>query len=126
MVRGRDALTSQLAIKTDTAPNTALSGGNISEDSLAISTAILAAAYAVCQPAPLPWPMVSLGVPWPLLNAELMERAMEADEIASALGSFRDVSFRISPAGNVGVETGESSGNWELRRRGIMGANGRR
>ena len=108
------------------APTTALSGGGISEDSFAISTAILAAAYAVCQPATFSWVIArSLDVPLVLLNEELMERAMEDDKTASALGLFRDASFRMSSARNVGVGTGESSDDLLLRGRGITRARGR-
>lgn len=71
------------------APTTAFRGRNISEDSLVISTAILAAAYAVRQPESLPRPASpSEGVPQVLPNAEPIERAMEADETASALAFF--------------------------------------
>ena len=70
------------------APTTAFSGRNMSEDSLAISTAILAAVYAVCQPVSLPRALeLSLGVSLVSQNAELMERAMAVDEAAIALGS---------------------------------------
>ena len=82
-------LTSEFCIKTEMAPTTALRGRNISEDSLAISTAILAAAYAVCQPESLPWLVPSSAdVPRGLLNGEPMENAMEADERARTLDSF--------------------------------------
>lgn len=107
------------------APTTAFRGRNISEDSLAISTAILAAAYAVFQPESPPRPVSPLqGVSRVLLNAEPMERAMEADDTASALDFFLDVSFRISSVGNVGVEAEISPEDLDLRRRRITKADG--
>jgi hypothetical protein len=82
-----------------------------------ISTAILTASYAVCQPESVPRTVApSLGVPRVPLNAELTERAMEVDETASALGSRRDASCCIS---SVGVESGISADNFDLRKRGI-------
>jgi len=68
------------------APTTAFSGRNISEDSLAISTAILAAPYATCQAVSLPLIVApSLDVPQASWNGEPMERAIAVEETASAL-----------------------------------------
>jgi hypothetical protein len=100
------------------APNTAFRGGNISEDSLATSTAILAAAYAVCQPESLPRP--STDMPRVLLDEEPMERAMEADERASVLDFLLDASFRTKFSGNVGAEAEISPDDLDPRRRRIV------
>jgi hypothetical protein len=104
------------------APNTAFRGGNISEDSLAVSTAILAAAYAVLQPESLPrLAFSSMDVPRVLLSGEPMERAMEADERASALDFLLEASFRTTFVGNAGIEAGISPDDLDLRRRRIVG-----
>ena len=72
-----------------------------------ISTAILAAEYAVCHPVfPPRTAAPSLDVSW--------VRAMAVDEVVSALVS-RVVRFRASSAGGVGVEMCA----FDLRRRGI-------
>ena len=121
--RERHALTSQFCIKTEMAPTTALRGGNISEDSLAISTAILAVAYAVCQPESLP-PLVppSVDVPRMLRDGEPMGRAMEEDETAGTLDFLLNASFRTMLAGNVRAEAETSPDDLDLRRRRITGA----
>lgn len=59
-----------------------------------------------------------------LLNAEPMERAMEADETARALDFFRDASFRTSSTGNVGVGAETSPDDLDLRRRCITESDG--
>ena len=105
--REQDRLTSKFFIRTDITPTTALSGRNISEDSLASSTATLAAQYVVCQLASLSRTVVSsLGVLWVSENAELMERAIAVDEAASALGPFLDANSCSSSAGDEGVVAG--------------------
>ena len=54
---------------------------------MAISTAILAAPYDVCQAVSLAGTTpLSLGASWASENPELMERAIAVDEAASALG----------------------------------------
>jgi len=61
----------------------------MSEDSLAISTAILAAPYADCQIESLPRTIAPLpDVSRVLKDAEPMVRAMAADEAAIALESL--------------------------------------
>ena len=105
---------------------TALSGRSISEDSLAISTAILAAPYAVCQPVSFSRTITpSLGVSWVSCGAEPREIATAVDVAASALGSLRDAkSFTsfVGGVGGVGVEI--SAGGFDLRKRRITKANG--
>jgi hypothetical protein len=119
-VHKHNTLTSQFCINTDMAPNTAFRGGNISEDSLAVSTAILAAAYAVLQPESLPRLVLpSMNVPRVLLGGEPMERAMEADERASALDFLLDASFRTTFVGNAGIEAEISPDDLDLRRKRI-------
>ena len=89
---------------------------------MAISTAILAAPYAVCQTVSLP----RTATPSPdssrtLENAELVERAITVDEAASALGFLRDVYFCTSSAGDGGC----AGGDINLRKLGIaMGMDG--
>ena len=71
-------------MRTEIAPTTALSGGNISTDSLAISTVILAAAYAVLQRDSLDvsdWSTPVSEGPW---DGEPMAVAMEVERAASA------------------------------------------
>src|ERR1700679_2396780 len=75
-------------MRTSRVPTTALSGKNISEDALAISTAILAALYAVPQTASLEDPG-SLSVMFVgSQKEEAMERAIALDEATSALVSL--------------------------------------
>ena len=75
-------------MRTDRAPTTALSGKNMSEDSLAISTAIFAAPYAVLQPDSLDDPGSSAPVLEESGGGEPIAKAMEPDEATSALGLF--------------------------------------
>ena len=74
-----------------------------------ISTAILAAVYAVCHPVFLPRTAA------PSLDVSLV-RVIAVEEAASALVS-RVVEFRASSAGGVGVGAGICT--FDLRRRGI-------
>jgi len=113
------------------APTTAFSGRNISEDSLAISTAILAAQYDVCQPVsfligapPLdvwdngrPLDVSDNGRPLDVSgDGRPTERAMELDEAASTVGSRCDVRSRTRSTVDVGVETEMSARCFDLRR----------
>ena len=99
------------------APATAFSGRNISEDSLATSTAILAAAYAVCQAVSFPPTAVpSLDGLRVLLNGEAEEWAVEVDEVANTMELPRGVTFCTGSVGGVGVEP---AGRFDLRKRGM-------
>jgi len=94
-------------MRTVRAPATALSGKNISEDSLVISTAILAAPYAVLQPDSSEDPGSSSAAPKESRDGEPIGNAMAPDEAASALGSLdleRVVtsSFFMNSIGEVG------------------------
>ena len=81
-----------------------------------MSTAILAAPYAVCQTVAHLWTAaLSLGSSRTLENAELMERAIAADEAARALGFLRDVNLCTSSAG----DGGRVGGDIKLRNLGI-------
>ena len=103
------------------APTTAFNGGHKSEDSLAISTAILATPYAVCQSVPLSWTVVPEISPI-VENGEPMERAIAVDEAASVLGSLRAVNFCSRSAGDGGVV----ACGFDLRKLGIaMRADGK-
>jgi len=73
-------------MRTTSAPTTALSGKHISEDSPAISTAILAAPYAVLQPDSLDDPGSPIPISERSKDGEPMDKAIELDETASALG----------------------------------------
>jgi len=75
-------------MRTASAPTTALSGKNISEDSLAISTAILAAPYAVLQLFSFNDPGSLSAVSERSQEREGTDNAMALDEAASALGSL--------------------------------------
>ena len=93
-------------MRTARAPTTALSGKNISEDSLAISTAILAAPYAVLQPdsSDVPASSGSEGSQ----DGEPIDNAMALDEATSALGSLAlewaaTSSFFVNSIGSVGA-----------------------
>jgi len=78
-----------------------------------ISTAILTAAYVVCRTASIPWTVVSsLGVPRVSLDGEPMGRAIPADKVASALGSF----FFTSSAEDLEAVAGISAGALDLRK----------
>ena len=87
--RGQDKLTSKLSIKTDMIPTTAFSGEHESEDSLAIATAILAAAYAFSHPMYSPQKVVpSLNTSRISQDGGPMEKATAVAERASALKSL--------------------------------------
>ena len=73
-------------MRTASAPTTALSGKNISEDSLAISTAILAAPYAVLQPDSSDDSGSSLPMSEGSQDEGPIDKAIELDEAASAPG----------------------------------------
>lgn len=75
-------------MRTASAPKTALSGNNISEDSLAISTAIFAAPYAVLQPDSLDDPGSLSAASERSQDGEAIDRAIAHDEKASAFVSF--------------------------------------
>ena len=91
------------------APTTALSGKNISEDSLAMSTAILAAPYAVLQPDSFDDPGSLSAVFERSQEGEAMDNAMALDEAASALVSLTRgwvvaSSFFMHSTSDVGVD----------------------
>ena len=73
-------------MRTASAPTTALSGKSISEDSLATSTAILAAPYAVLQPDSLDDSGSSLPASEGSQGKGCIDKAIELDEAASAPG----------------------------------------
>lgn len=75
-------------MRTDRAPTTALSGKNISDDSLAISMAILAAPYAVLQPDSFDDPGSSAPVPEGSNGGKPVDKAISLDEAASGFGSL--------------------------------------
>ena len=75
-------------MRTASAPTTALSGKNMSEDSLVTSTTILAAPYAVLQPNSLEDSESSLPTSKGSQGEEHIDNAIELDEAASAPGSF--------------------------------------
>lgn len=102
----------------DKAPTTAFSEGSISEDSFAISMVILAAPYAVSQPASHSRAVTpSLDVSWISYCEEPIERAIAVDVAASTLESLRDASWLTRRAGDVGVEL--TPGDFDLKRRRI-------
>lgn len=74
-------------MRTARAPTTALRGGSISEDPLATSMAILAAPYAAFQRDSFDDPASSERVSKGFHDGEQIDKAMELDETASALGS---------------------------------------
>lgn len=80
--------TSWFFMRTARAPTIALSGRNISEDSFAISTAILAPAYAVFQPDSPDDPGSFGAVSKGSQDGEPIDNAMTPDEAASILGSL--------------------------------------
>ena len=97
-------------MRTASAPKTALSGNNISEDSLAISTAIFAAPYAVLQPDSFDDPGSLSAASERSQDGEAIDRAIAHDEKASAFVSFFSLErvlatskFFISSIGVVGV-----------------------
>ena len=73
-------------MRTASAPTIALSGKNISEDSLATSTAILATPYAVFQLDYLEDSGSSLPIPEGSQGDEHMDKAIELDEAARTPG----------------------------------------
>jgi len=100
-------------MRTARAPTTALSGKNISEDSLATSMAILAAPYAVLQPDSFddPGPSVPALEGLGSEDAEKTDKAMELDEAASVFGSLAlecalTISFLMNSIGDLGVGGG--------------------
>lgn len=114
-------------MRTVRAPTTALSGKNISEDSLAISRAILAAPYAVLQPDSFDDPASSAPVSEGSQSGESMDKAIELDEGASAigylvLGCTLETSFFVNPFGNVGLPGGGLfvAGDDDFRRKWCM------
>ena len=98
-------------MRTESAPTTALSGKNKSEDSLVISTAILAVPYAILQPESFDDPGSSGVVSKGSQDGEQIDKAMEPDEAASVLGCLAlelllTTSFFIHSIGGVGVGAG--------------------
>ena len=93
-------------MRTERAPTTALSGKNKSEDALAISTAILAAAYAVLQRDSLDDPP-SLGVVSPRSQeGEAIDKEVAPEDASGALRSLAGVADPCpvgSVIGGVGV-----------------------
>ena len=93
-------------------PTTALSGKNISEDALAISTAILAAPYAVLQTDSVDDPDSSGVLSVGSQDGEAIARAITLDEAASALRSLArgwnvaSSCFMYSTIGGAGVDGG--------------------
>jgi len=78
-----------------------------------VSTTILAIPYAVCRIASILWTVVpSPDVPRVSLDGEPMGRAIPADKVASALGSF----ILTSSAEDPGVGAGISAGAPDLRK----------
>ena len=71
-------------MRTEIATMTALSGGRISEASLAISTVILAVPYAVFQPDSFDDPGLSSASSTGSQDGEAMDSAMALEEAASA------------------------------------------
>ena len=95
-------------MRTVRAPTTALSGKNISEDSFAISTAILAAPYTVLQPDSLDDPALSEPVSRGSEDGEPIDETTELDEETSAfrrlvLEWVLTTSFFTGLIGDVGV-----------------------
>jgi hypothetical protein len=80
--------TSQFFIRTWRAAMTAFSGGSISVESLAISTAIFAAPYAILQVDSLDDPDPSRAVSEALHDGEAIAKAIALDEALSALRSL--------------------------------------
>ena len=81
-------------MRTARAPTTALSGKNISEDALAISTAILAVPYAVFQPDSLHDPTSSEPISEGSEDGEPIDETIELDETAS---TFRSLALALVP-----------------------------
>ena len=100
----------------DMAPTTAFSGRNISEDSLAMSTAILATPYAVFQSISLPRTVVpSLDASRGSRDGEPIERAIAVDEATSDSDILLDVNLFTSAG-----DGGAVAGNLGLRKLGIV------
>src|SRR5882762_8874187 len=99
-------------MRTDSAAVTALTGGNISEDSLAISTAILADPYAALHPDSLDDSASLIPVSVGSKDGETIDKAMALDEAASALRPFSrgwnvaSSCFMYSTIGDLGVGGG--------------------
>ena len=100
-------------MRTARAPTTALSGRNISEDSLATSTAILAAPYAVLQPDSFDDPGSSVPAPKGSGSevGEQRDKTIALDEAASTFGSLDlecvlTASFVMNSIGDLGVDGG--------------------
>jgi len=86
---------------------TALSGGNISEDSPAISMAILTAPYAVLQPVSFDDSGSLSAASERSQEGEAIDNAIALDEAASTLRSLTWIvasSFFIYSTGDVGVD----------------------
>ena len=103
-------------MRTESATITAFSGGSISEESFAMSTAIFAAPYAAFQTDSLDDPG-SLGVTSVgLQDGEAIERAMALEEATSARRSLAlgwnvaSSCFMYSTIGDVGVGDGLFAG----------------
>jgi hypothetical protein len=75
-------------MRTARAPATALRGNSTSEDSLATSMAILAAPYAAFQHDSFDDSAASEPASEEFKNGEAIDKAIELDETASALGSL--------------------------------------
>ena len=75
-------------MRTERAPTTALSGKNISEEALAISTAIFAVPYAVFQADSLDDPGLSGALSVGSQEGEAKASAMALEEAARALRSL--------------------------------------
>ena len=97
-------------MRTERAPTTAVSGKNKSEDALAISTAILAAPYAVFHADSPDDPGSLIGVSMGSEDGEAIDRAIALDEAASNLVSLARACFMYFMTGNVGVGGGLSVG----------------
>jgi len=112
-------------MRTERAPTTALSGKNISEDSLAASTAILAVPYTVVQPDSLDGPGSLGAVSKGSREGEPIDNAITPDEAARALGSlvrgWIAASSFMNSTGDAGVGgglfVGIADGEGFLRRR---------
>jgi hypothetical protein len=126
----RGALTSQFFIRTWRATMTAFSGGIISVVSLAISTAIFAAPYAMLQVDSLGDPDPSSVVPEASRDGEAIAKATALDEALSALRSLvlgwnvASSFFMYSKIGGVdsGLFVGVDADDGFLRKGRMMGA----
>ena len=95
-------------MRTERAPTTALSGKNISDDSLAISTANFAAPYTVLQPESLDGPGSPTAVSEGSKDGEPVDKAIELDEALRflALEWVLTTFFFVSSIGVVGKGDG--------------------